>query len=145
MSEAQTTDPFAGTWTINRDKSQFDADHNPRGGTMAFERVADGYVMTAEGVTQDGQTIAERPQRFVLDGMPHPLPDFPELIAVATRPSPNVLHGEVRRPDGSIVGQGEYVVADDGRSLTATATGFDSQLRRFQVTTVWDRVLPRRG
>jgi hypothetical protein len=32
------------------------------------------------------------------------------------------------------------VVSADGTSLTATATGFDSQLRRFEVTTGWDRV-----
>jgi hypothetical protein len=31
-------------------------------------------------------------------------------------------------------------VSADGTSLTATATGFDSQLRRFEVTTGWDRV-----
>jgi hypothetical protein len=95
--------------------------------------------MRAEGVAQDGRTVAERPQRFILDGRSHPLPDFPELLAVATQPAPHALHGEVRRPDGSIVGEGDYVVSADGTSLTATATGFDSQLRRFQVTTVWRR------
>jgi hypothetical protein len=132
-------DPFVGTWTLDLGRSSFDEHHNPRGGTMTFEREADGYVMRAEGVAQDGRTVAERPQRFILDGRSHPLSDFPELLAGATQPAPNALHGEVRRPDGSIVGEGDYVVSADGTSLTATATGFDSQLRRFQVTTVWRR------
>lgn len=139
MSETARPDPFVGKWTLNKEKSRFDANHNPRGGMMVFEAEVDGYVMKAEGVAEDGRTVAERPQRFVLDGQPRPLPDFPDLLAVATRPEPNTLHGEVRRPDGSMVGEGVYVVSPDGRSMTATTTGFDSQLRRFEVSTVWDR------
>ena len=30
-------------------------------------------------------------------------------------------------------------VAADGQSLTATTAGFDTQLRRFEMRTVWDR------
>lgn len=57
------------------------------------------------------RAVAERPQRFILNGQLHPLPDFPELLAVATQPAPNALHGEVRRPDGSVVGEGDYVLS----------------------------------
>jgi hypothetical protein len=32
-----------------------------------------------------------------------------------------------------------YVVSEDGRSLTATTSGWDTQLREFKQTTVWDR------
>ena len=139
MSEVQKPDPFVGTWTLNKERSRFDANHNPRGGTMVVELEEGGYVMNAEGVAQDGRTVAERPQRFFLDGQPRPLPDFPELFSVATRPEPHTLHGEVRRPDGSLVGEGVFVVSPDGRSMTATTAGFDTQLRRFEVSTVWDR------
>jgi hypothetical protein len=31
------------------------------------------------------------------------------------------------------------VVSEDGTSLTATAAGFDPQLRRFETRTVWNR------
>jgi hypothetical protein len=141
MNEAPLRDPFLGTWTLNVERSRFDANHNPRSGTMVFEAAEGGYLMKAEGVAADGRSVAERPQRFITDGQPRPLPDFPELHAVATRPEPHTLHGEVRRPDGSIVGEGDYVVSADGRAMTATATGFDSQLRRFQVTTSWDRAV----
>ena len=140
MSVAPIVDPFVGTWQLNVEKSRFDAHHHPRGGTMVFERdVAGGYVMKAEGIAEDGRAVAERPQYFILDGRPHPLADFPQLVALATRPTPNALHGEVRRQDGSLVGAGDYIVSDDGRSMTATATGIDAQLRQFHVTTVWDR------
>jgi serine/threonine protein kinase len=32
-----------------------------------------------------------------------------------------------------------HVVNEDGRSLVATTAGFDTQLRRFEMKTVWDR------
>ena len=38
-----------------------------------------------------------------------------------------------------VPGQGRYVVTDDGQSLSATTAGFDTQLRRFETLTVWDR------
>jgi len=45
----------------------------------------------------------------------------------------------VKREDGSIAGEGSCVAADDGKTMTATTSGFDSQLRRFEMRTVWDR------
>jgi hypothetical protein len=45
-----------------------------------------------------------------------------------------------RREDGSMVGSGRYVVSSDLQTLTATTSGFDTQLRRFESQTVWDRV-----
>ena len=44
------------------------------------------------------------------------------------------------REDGSIAGEGSYIVAEDGTTMTATTAGFDSQLRRFEMRTVWDRI-----
>jgi hypothetical protein len=97
------------------------------------------YLMNAEGMNERGERVAERPQRLIPDGRPYPVPDFPGLKAVTTKPQPNAIHAEVRREDGTIAGQGRYVVADDGQSLSAATAGFDTQLRRFETLTVWDR------
>jgi hypothetical protein len=133
-------DPFVGTWKLNVEKSEFDAHHRPTAGTMMFELDAQGhYLMTARGRNAKGEEIAERPMKFILDGKEHPVPDFPGLKAVATRPDPNTITGEARREDGSVVGGGTYVVSADGKSLTATNFGWDSQLRQFKQQTVWDR------
>lgn len=113
---SQAANSFVGTWKLNLERSTFDANHNPRGGTMRFEADNDGRILlTAEGISEKG------------------------LVARATLPSPGTIQTECRRQDGSIVGQGTYAVSADGRSLTATTSGFDSQLRQFEVTTVWDR------
>ena len=133
-------DPFVGTWKLNAGNSQFDPNHRPSGGTMVFELDAQGrYLMKAEGTDAQGRHVAERPQTMIPDGKPYPLPDFPGLTAITSRPDPHTLQGEVRREDGSIVGQGSYVVSSDGNSLTATTAGFDTQLRRFETRTAWDR------
>ncbi|MDP6582775.1 MAG: hypothetical protein QF681_19150 [Vicinamibacterales bacterium] len=132
-------DPFIGTWQLNPRKSAFDPNHQPTAGTMVFELDEAGvYLMRATGVC-DGKRVAERPQRFVPDGSAQACPDLPDLTTVTTRPDPNTLKSEVRRDDGSIAGEGTYAVSADGRSLTGTVAGFDSQLRRFETRTVWDR------
>jgi hypothetical protein len=133
-------DPFVGIWKLNRDKSQFDPNHRPTEGTMHFEQDPDGwYVLKAEGANAKGERVTERPQKFIPDGQAYPVPDFPGLTAVTSRPQPNAIHAEVRREDGTIAGEGSYVVSEDGKSLTATTAGFDTQLRRFEMRTVWDR------
>jgi hypothetical protein len=107
---------------------------------MVFELTPEGhYALTAEGVTEKGEKCKERPTMLIADGKEHPVPDFPGLISIVTRPDLNTVAAEVRREDGSVVGGGTYVVSPDGDLLTATNFGYDSQLRQFQQKTVWDR------
>ena len=135
------TDPFVGTWMLNVGRSAFDANHRPTQASMTWERDEDGaYTLLAEGVDAKGAPCAEKPQRLLPDGKPYPVPDLPGLSAVTTRPDPQTIRAEARREDGSIAGEGSYVVAADGKSMTATTRGFDSQLREFESRTVWDRV-----
>ena len=133
-------DPFVGAWKLNTGKSEFDPNHRPAAGTIVFELDPQGcYLMRAEGINAQGRKVAERPQEFIPDGKQYPVPDFPGLKTVATRLDPNTIQVEVSREDGSTVGQGKYVVSADGKSLTATTSGFDTQLRRFETRTMWDR------
>ncbi len=134
-------DLFIGTWTLATDQSKFDPNHRPRQATLAFTLDADGhYLMTAVGINANGDSVVERPTRFVIDGARYPIPDLPGLAFVATRPNPLTIHGEARREDGDIVGGATYVVSEDGRTLIATNFGFDSQLRRFAQKTVWMKI-----
>ena len=133
-------DPFVGTWTLNPAKSEFDPNHRPSEATMHWEFGGDEiYVMKAEGVNQKGERVAEQPATLVLDGRPCPVPNFPGLSAITTRPNRHTVRSEVRREDGTLAGEGTYAVSADGRSLTATTAGFDTQLRRFETRTVWDK------
>ncbi len=133
-------DPFIGTWRLNPAGSQFDPNHRPREGTMRWQLDGDGhYLLTAEGTNDKGEKCTERPQRFIPDGEEYPVPDFPGLSLVTSRPAPNTIEGRCRREDGSIVGEASYTVSADGRMMTATTAGFDTQLRRFEMRTLWDK------
>ena len=139
-ARARAEDAFVGTWKLNLAKSQFDPNHRPLDGTMTFEVGPDGsYLMTAEGTKEGGEKVKEHPQSFLVDGQPRPIPEMPALSGVATKPDPNTIRGEARRQDGSVVGSATYVVSPDGRSLKATVSGTDDQLRSFTQITVWDR------
>jgi hypothetical protein len=134
------SDPFVGTWKLNRDRSEFSPHHHPKEGTMSLTLSAEGhYLMRAEGLNEKGERVYERPQRMIPDGQPHPVPDFPGLTAVCVRPDARTLRAEVRREDGSIAGQGVFELSPDGLSLTATNSGFDTQLREFRQRTHWER------
>ena len=136
-------DPFIGTWKLNPGKSKFDANHQPTEGTMHWQQApGGGFLMLGEGRDAKGELVRERPQTMIPDGKPYPIPDFPGLTTVTTRPEPNVIVAKCQREDGSLVGEGSYAVSEDGRSLTATTAGFDTQLRRFELQTVWERVRP---
>jgi hypothetical protein len=131
-------DPFVGTWTLNLGRSELDPSYVAASGTVVFDKDPDGaYRMNAEGVTQAGERVAERPQRFVLDGQEHPVPDAPGVTAIATRPDPNTIAAEARM-NGKVVGQARYTVSHDGRTLTATATGTGTK-GPFQTRAVFDR------
>ena len=135
-----TPDPFAGSWSLDPQASAFSSHHRPKAGSMRFERTREGhYLLTASGLNEKGEPVTERPQRFIPDGTPRPIPEMPGLAVVCSRPDDRTLHTEARREDGSIAGAGDYVVSADGRTLMATTRGFDSQLREFRQVTAWTR------
>ena len=130
-------DPFAGTWKMDAQGSKFDPNHRPTEATMRFEPDGDGYVMHAEGVSE-GRQVQERPVRIILDGKHHPVPGFPELVAISTRPEPNTILMRGLRGDET-VGEASYVVSSDGTTLTATVAGTDIEQRVFRSTVAWVR------
>ncbi len=133
-------DPFVGTWKLNVEKSEFDPNHRPTAGTMTVELDAEGYYLQkAEGLNAKGESVVERPMRFITDGTPHPVPGFAGLTYVAARPEANTMTSEARKENGTVIGGGTTVVSADGASKKVTTFGFDTQLRQFRQTTVWDR------
>lgn len=139
-------DPFIGTWMLVPGASQMDPNHRPSEVIMSCQLEPDGgYLILAEGVNEKGERVSEKPQKLYPDGRPYPVENFPGLSCVTNRPDRNVLRAEVKREDGSIAGEGTYTVGENGTSMTATTAGFDSQLRRFEMRMVFERIsaIPR--
>jgi hypothetical protein len=131
-------DSFSGTWKLNPEKSRFDPNHRPMSATMYWERTAEGYSMKAEGINSEGQACQERPQRLIVDGHEHPVPDAPGVTAVVSFSDSNTIQAQGKSA-GRVVGNASYVVSEDGDALTATVSGVDAQKRPFHTTLVWDR------
>ena len=133
-------DPFVVTWKLNVEKSEFDVNHRPLTGTMVIEVDQEGhYLQKSEGVSEKGEKVAERPQRYIPDGQDHTVSGLSGLSYRATRADANTLTGEARREDGSVVGGATKIVSADGKSMTIDNFGYDAQLRQFKMRTVWDR------
>jgi hypothetical protein len=77
-------DPFVGTWKLNAERSEFDANHRPTAGMMVFELDERGhYLMTAEGLNakggrkspngQPGSSRTARSIRFPISPVSRPL------------------------------------------------------------------------
>ena len=131
---------FVGSWTLEPAESRFDPNHRPAEAIMRWELHPEGfYLMKAEGVNAKGEKCAERPQKMVPDGRPYAVPDLPGLTAVVTQPDPRTVCARVTREDGSVVGEERYAVSPDGTRMTATNSGYDSQIRRFEMQTAWRR------
>ena len=134
------SDPFVGTWSLNPVRSSFDPNHKPRQATMRWALDADGtYLLFAAGVNAAGDSVEERPQRMRPDGAAYPVEGIAGLTSVTRRPNRNTMRAEAKREDGSLAGEGTYIVSGDGKTMTATTQGVDSQSRPFTQQTVWDR------
>ena len=93
--------------------------------------------MFAEGVC-DGKVVKERPQRLILDGVAHPVPDAPGITATGVLEDGRTIRAEARKGD-EIVGSGSYAVSQDGTRLIAAMSGTDAQFRPFQTVVAWTR------
>jgi hypothetical protein len=134
-------DPFVGTWKLDASRSEFDPNHRPAEATMRWQlQDDDAYLLLAEGVNQKGEPVAEKPQLLRPDGLPYPVDGSPGLTVLTKRTNQHTLRAEVRREDGSIAGEGTYIVSGDGRQMTAITSGFDSQLRPFEMRTAWELI-----
>jgi hypothetical protein len=97
------------------------------------------FMLFAAGINAAGNSVEERPQRMRPDGVAYPVDGIPGLTSVTRRPNRNTIRAEAKREDGSLAGEGTYIVSGDGKTMTATTQGVDSQSRPFTQQTVWDR------
>jgi hypothetical protein len=110
------------------------AEHGIFGGPAADA----GYLLLAEGTNEQGAPCREKPQRLLPDGKPYPVENMPGLTCVMTESE----HDSRRSEKGRRLGRRRRhrVLADDAKTMVATTSGFDSQLRQFKMHTVWDRL-----
>lgn len=133
-----TTNPFAGTWVANLEKSRRHANHQFHSATLTFEISGDQISMTHAGVNMSGKQESGT-STLTADGQEHPVsPLAPGVVVVTTWEGTHVLVTEGKK-DGGVVGRGTYAVSEDGHTLTATVAGTDGAGKAFEQVIVFDR------
>jgi len=132
--------PFQGTWKLNVAKSKFTGRQPPKNETRTEVVQGDGFKVTYAGIAADGSPISYSYTTH-LDGKDAPIsgthPFGSDSLAV-TRVDAN-RRTVVEKKIGKTLFTATGTVSKDGKTLTQTFNGINSEGQPMSVTTVWDK------
>lgn len=117
------TDPFVGTWKLNRDKSKEAADmpRLPQSETIVVEATEGGQKVTNDQVTAKGKN-----QHFEYDakydGKEYPETGNPNVETVSIKKVNDRTMVTTNRKGGKVVTTIRSVISKDGKTRTSTLT-----------------------
>lgn len=133
------SDPVVGTWKLNAAKSRFI--HGPalKSSTRTYEKSRDGMMrVTIESMSADGRVTTLR-RAFKEDGKDYPVNDSPGVDSISeVRINAHTVAYEEKKA-GKTVLTGRRVLSKDGKTLTVTESGTDTDGARLDDTLVYDR------
>jgi len=139
-ANAQSADPWIGTWALNIDKSQYEpASLAPKSQTTKQTAAGDAVTAITDGVDAKGKKLhTEITYRF--DGKEYEYkgaPD-PKSTRTYTRIGSNVYQF-VNKVDGKITTTSRVTVSPDGKTRTIVTTGRDAQGNIVSNVSMWDK------
>jgi hypothetical protein len=133
-------DPFLGTWKLNVAKSQFTGSQPPKSETRTEVAQGSGERVTYEGIAADGSPISWG-YMSNLDGKDAPIsgkrPNGADTLAI-TRVDANTRTA-VEKKAGKTLFTVRGEVSKDGKVLTQTTKGVNSDGVPISITMVWDK------
>ncbi len=126
VANAQSKDPFVGTWQLNVAKSKYSPGPTPKSITSMYEAAGQGYKVSVtnespSGTVQYGYTTN-------LDGKDSPVTgNNPNADTVAVRRIDAHTLESVSKKGGKVTITQRNVLSADGKSRTVTTTGTDAQ------------------
>jgi len=139
LSQAQSKDPFVGTWKMNVAKSTYSPGPAPKSVSSVYEAVGKGYKITATSEPATGPT-QQWSYTTNLDGADTPITgNNPNADTIAVkRIDANTLEA-VNKKGGQTTTTSRNVVSADGKTRTLTTTGVDGQGRKVQNVIVFEK------
>ena len=128
---------IAGAWKANLGKSQRDPNHQFQSLTLHFDISGEAVLLTFTGVNRAGEDVSGT-RKLRLDGKEYPVAEAPSVMESSRWTGPNTLE-TVYRQDGTVVSEGSYEVAKDGKTLTSKGTGINESGTPFEQVIVFDR------
>ncbi len=130
--------PFAGTWKMNADKSKLAGADAVQNVTAQYEVTGDTLKATVQGTSMQGQAV-NFTYEGKLDGTPGTQNGSDTFDSIALqRVSSHVLKATAKK-GGKVVYTDRRVVSADGKTMTISRTGTDSQGKPFKATMVFDK------
>jgi hypothetical protein len=130
-----------GTWKLNVAQSNYSPGPPPKSETRTYEAHGDTLRMSRDGVAGDGSKIAytnttsEDGKDAQISGVG--APNGADTIS-NTRIDANTVSYTLKKA-GKVVQTGSVVVSKDGKFMTITSKGTNTQGQSTNNTTVWDK------
>jgi hypothetical protein len=130
--------PFVGTWKENMDKSKLSGADAVTNVTVKYEVDVDTFKASVEGTDAQG-----KPASFTyegkLDGTPGTVTGSATFDAIALQRLGTHSMKATGKKEGKVVYTDRRVVSKDGKTLTISRSGTDSQGKAYHSTMVFDK------
>ena len=138
VANAQSKDPFVGTWRLNVAKSKYTGPA-PKSITSTYEAAGQGYKVSVRNEPASG-AMQQYSYTTSLDGKDSPITgNNPNADAVAVkRIDANTLE-LVNKKGGKVTTTQRNVVSPDGKTRTVTTTGTDPQGQKVNNVGVFEK------
>lgn len=138
VANAQSKDPFVGTWRLNVAKSKYTGPA-PKSITSTYEAAGQGYKVSVRNEPASG-AVQQYSYTTSLDGKDSPITgNNPNADAVAVkRIDANTLE-LVNKKGGKVTTTQRNVVSPDGKTRTVTTTGTDPQGQKVNNVGVFEK------
>jgi hypothetical protein len=132
-------DSSAGTWKFNAAKSKTTSTNGIKSQTDIREATPDGGgKVTRTGEMADG-TAVNFSYTFQYDGKEYPATGGPFDTLAVKRIDANTTSFEVKKTGGKYHMTGRNVISKDGKTLTQTSKGTDTDGKAVTATSVFDK------
>lgn len=131
-------DPFVGTWKLDIARSKFDNGAPPKRSIVTISRAGDKRKIAVHTVSAAG-TESRTESTAADDGKDYPMKGSATVDAVAvTRVDARTVDRKDKK-GGAVVATLRVKVSPDGRTLTVSQKGIDSQGRPYNNTLLYAR------
>jgi hypothetical protein len=137
-ADAQSKDPFVGTWRLNPAKSTYNPGPVPKSVVSTYEAAGKGLKVSVKNESASG--MVEYSYTTNLDGKESPVTGNNPLAdtVVVTRIDPRTLE-LVNKRAGKTTTTQRNVVSADGKTRTVTTTGTDAKGQKINNVGIFER------
>ncbi len=139
LANAQSKDPFVGSWRLNVAKSKYSPGPTPKSVTSTYEAAGQGYKVSVKNELPSG--ALQYSYTTNLDGKDSPVTgNNPNADTLAVKRIDAQTLESVGKKGGKVTVTQRNVISADGKTRTVTTTGVDPQGQKVHNVAVFERM-----